>query len=116
MQFVTVTLAVDPSDIDHIPGQPLRPIQLGALVRARLGEILTEEDDAELATRLDMVWDTNPPKPAPKRKRVSPQREAHLQLHSRLADGSRCPQCNYLAATPPHDPSRCSACAEAEYR
>jgi hypothetical protein len=55
--------------------------------------------------------------PAPEPKRLSPQREAHLQLHSRLADGSRCPQCNYLAPViPPHDPSRCSECAEAEYR
>jgi len=52
-KFVCLTLMVDPDDVAHI-GPTLRPMQLAALVRARLLDILDEEDDAELATRLEV--------------------------------------------------------------
>jgi hypothetical protein len=45
---------IDPADAGEGTGYELRPITRAALVRARLEEILAEEDDAELATRLEV--------------------------------------------------------------
>lgn len=54
METVTLTLMIDPADAGAGTGYGLRPITRAALVRARLLEILEEEDDRELATRLQV--------------------------------------------------------------
>lgn len=53
VETVKLTLMIDPRDAGDIAR--LRSIQRAALVRARLLEILDEEDDAELATRLEVA-------------------------------------------------------------
>ena len=52
-QFIRLSLIVDTDDVAHV-GPRLRPAQLAALVRARLEDILSEEDDLELSTRLEV--------------------------------------------------------------